>query len=30
MTMLAFAPLSIAILSFDLRCATSVLHVATG
>jgi hypothetical protein len=30
MTMLAFAPLSIAVVSFDLRCATFVLHVATG
>ena len=30
MTMLALAPLSIAVVSFDLRSATPVLHVATA
>jgi hypothetical protein len=30
MTMLALAPLSIAVVSFDLRSTTPVLHVATA
>jgi hypothetical protein len=30
MTMLALAPLSIAVVSFDLRSATPVLHDATA